>query len=229
MGFRETQSKLFGGDSQVQPEHRRAALIDPPPPPRKSALNWKTGSVAFVIFMTGYTTIGEVILPYSIRWSTVSGTRAGNTETAALGASTKAAAAKAAAEEAARQRAQTDELARRGPVEAANTSLREAASVAEQVKGEQQKADIQVRAAGQRVYSELPGTVETERQKAQVQLASSCVSRLRDQAVSMMAQCLGAGNPEQTCELNRDLFLDDVNQRCGIADNSRNPEGGGTQ
>ena len=188
MALREKQKGLFNQPAPkgeaVPPVYGRYAK------PR-SRIDLKTLGVIALAFALAYTTLGETMLPYDWRWSTVTGRRAGNQESEALRTATDAKAEAAGAEEAAR--------------------------VAEQVKGEAAKADIQVEAAGEKVFAELPGVVETERQKAQMQLTSSCITKLRDQATVMMAQCLSNKNPEQTCVLERDLFLGQIEERCGAS------------
>ena len=196
MSLRDKQRGLF---NQPEPKGEATPSVREDYAKPKSRLDLKTVGVITLAFGLLYTTVGEM-LPYDWRWSTVTGRRAGNQESEATRTATAAKASAAGAEEAAR--------------------------VVEQVKGEAQKASIQTKAAGDRVFAELEGRVETERKTREMELIVSCRDKRRAIADEAAGKCMALPNmSEQACAFTRDQTLASLDEVCGkLSDVTGAPE-----
>ena len=193
MSLRDKQRGLF---NQPEPKGEATPSVRGDYTKPRSRLDLKSIGVLVLALGLIYTTIGETMLPYDWRWSTVTGRRAGNQESEALRTATDAKATAAGAEEAAR--------------------------VAAQVKGEEQKADIQTRAAGERVFEELPGRVTTEEKLKQIELIMSCRDKRRQLADEASARCMAQPSmSEQACNFTRDEALASLDRVCGRVEDVR--------
>jgi hypothetical protein len=190
MSSRDKQRGLF---NQPEPKGEATPSVRGDYTKPKSRLDLKSIGVLVLALGLIYTTIGETMLPYDWRWSTVTGRRAGNQESEALRTATDAKAIAAGAEEAAR--------------------------VAAQVKGEEQKADIQTRAAGERVFEELPGRAATEVVSKKLEVIASCRDKRRQLADEAAARCMAQPSmSEQACSFPRDEIIASLDQICGKLD-----------